>query len=110
MRPQTVLSKAVFSLLQSRLSSEQTCRNEEARRLVQYSAGHVCPAQNNAELSRPSFRDLGHLHQFVFDLINNYVIHGSESSPRQTHDEEQHSKNSKGPSQNYFQQNFLQIL
>ena len=41
MRPQTVLSKAVFSLLQSRLSSEQTCRNEEARRLVQYSAGHV---------------------------------------------------------------------
>ena len=41
MRSQTVLSKAVFDLLQSRLSSDQTCRNEEARRLVQYSAGHV---------------------------------------------------------------------
>jgi hypothetical protein len=41
MRSPTVLSKAVFDLLQARLSSEQTCRNEEARRLVQYSAGHV---------------------------------------------------------------------
>ena len=41
MRSQTVLSKAVFEVLQSRLSSDQTCRNEEARRLVQYSAGHV---------------------------------------------------------------------
>ena len=45
-----------------------------------------------------------HVHHVT---INNYVIHGSESSPRQTHGEEQHSKNSKGPSQNYFQQFFF---
>ena len=43
-----------------------------------------------------------HVHHVT---INNYVIHGSESSPRQTHNEEQHSKN-KGPSQNFFSKIF----
>jgi len=45
-----------------------------------------------------------HVHHVT---INNYVIHGSESSPRQTHDEKQNSKN-KGTSQNCFQHFFLQ--
>ena len=43
-----------------------------------------------------------HVHHVT---INNYVIHGSESSPRQTHDEKQNS-NHKGKSQNYFSKNF----
>ena len=48
-----------------------------------------------------------HVHHVT---INNYVIHGSEATPRETRDEEQHSKNSKGPSQNYFSKIFGNIF